>query len=296
MPVNSMHRKDVKMTQYKKILVIGSGPIIIGQAAEFDYSGTQACHVLKEEGIQTILLNPNPATIMTDRSSADKVYLEPLTIETVEKILQVEQPDGIICTLGGQTALNLAMEIEAANFCTLYNTTLLGTQGEAIRKGEDREVFRNLMHSINIPIIQSKTVFSLEEGLDVASTIGYPVIVRPGFTLGGTGGGIADNPEELRSILEKGLSLSPVHQALIEKSIRGWKEIEFEIMRDKNGNSVSICHMENIDPVGIHTGDSIVVAPCQTLSDREIQMLRSAAIRITDVVGVVGACNVQFAL
>lgn len=284
------------MSAFKKILVIGSGPIIIGQAAEFDYSGTQACHVLKEEGIETILLNPNPATIMTDRSSADKVYLEPLTLITIEKILQKEAPDGIICSLGGQTALNLAMEIDAAGLCQKYNTKILGTPVEAILKGEDREVFRNLMQEIGIPIIQSKTVTSLEEGLDAASSIGYPIIVRPGFTLGGTGGGIADNPEELRSILEKGLILSPVHQALIEKSIRGWKEIEFEIMRDHRGNAISVCHMENVDPVGIHTGDSIVVAPCQTLSDREIQMLRTAAIKITDSVGVIGACNVQFAL
>lgn len=280
----------------KKVLVLGSGPIVIGQAAEFDYSGTQACQALKEENITIILLNPNPATIMTDASSADKIYLEPLDLDTVEKIIIAEKPDGILCNLGGQTALNLALEIANAGFCEKYGIEILGSGIDAIRKGEDREIFRALMQEINVPIIESKTITSIEEALDTAGHIGYPVIVRPAFTLGGTGGGIADTPEILKDILEKGLALSPVNQALIEKSISGWKEIEFEIMRDARGNAVSVCHMENLDPVGIHTGDSIVVAPCQTLSDKEIQMLRSCALKIADAVNVIGACNVQFAL
>lgn len=280
----------------KKVLVLGSGPIVIGQAAEFDYSGTQACQALKEENITVILLNPNPATIMTDASSADKIYLEPLDLDTVEKILIAEKPDGILCNLGGQTSLNLALEIANAGFCEKYGVEILGSGIDAIRKGEDREIFRALMQEIKVPIIESKTITSIEEALDTAGHIGYPVIVRPAFTLGGTGGGIADTPEILKDILEKGLALSPVNQALIEKSISGWKEIEFEIMRDMRGNAVSVCHMENLDPVGIHTGDSIVVAPCQTLSDKEIQMLRSCALKIADAVNVIGACNVQFAL
>ena len=284
------------MKKFNKILVIGSGPIIIGQAAEFDYSGTQACQVLKEEGIEVILLNPNPATIMTDTSSADKVYLEPLTIQTVEKIFIEEQPCGILCNLGGQTALNLAIELSEHGILEKYNIEMLGSSIDTIKKGEDREIFRNLMNEINEPIVQSEIVHTIEDGLNTAGHIGYPVIVRPAFTLGGTGGGIADTPEELKEILTKGLILSPVHRALIEKSIKGWKEIEFEIMRDHKGNSISVCHMENLDPVGIHTGDSIVVVPCQTLSDKEIQMLRSSAIHITSEVGVIGACNVQFAL
>ncbi len=284
------------MKDLKKVLVIGSGPIIIGQAAEFDYSGTQACHALKEEGIEVILLNPNPATIMTDSSSADKVYLEPLTTKTVEEIFIAEQPDGIICTLGGQTALNLAMDLDQEGLLQKYNVTMLGSDIEAIKKGEDRDIFRNLMQQINIPIVNSAIIHSLEEGLNIAGSIGYPVIVRPAFTLGGTGGGLADTPEELKEILARGLALSPVSQALIEKSIKGWKEVEFEVMRDANGTAISVCHMENLDPVGIHTGDSIVIAPCQTLADKEIQMLRSAALFITDQVGVIGACNVQFAL
>jgi len=284
------------MSLLKKILVIGSGPIIIGQAAEFDYSGTQACHALKEEGIEVLLLNPNPATIMTDHSSADKVYLEPLSIETVEQILINENPDGIICNMGGQTALNLAIDLHDAGIPQKYNTKILGTSIDAIKKGEDRELFRTLMQDIQEPIVESEVIHTIEEGLNVAGHIGYPVIVRPAYTLGGTGGGIADTPEALKEILEKGLTLSPVCQALVEKSIKGWKEVEFEIMRDHKGNTISVCNMENLDPVGIHTGDSIVIAPCQTLADHEIQMLRSAAIKITSAVGVVGACNVQFAL
>ncbi|MGL4393831.1 MAG: carbamoyl-phosphate synthase (glutamine-hydrolyzing) large subunit [Brevinema sp.] len=284
------------MSKYNKVLVIGSGPIIIGQAAEFDYSGTQACHALKEEGIEVLLLNPNPATIMTDSSAADKVYLEPLTVETVEQIFINEQPDGILCNLGGQSALNLAMELDKHGTLEKYNVQILGSDIATIKKGEDRDIFAKLMQELDIPIIESAIVYSLEEGLDKASMIGYPIIVRPAFTLGGTGGGIANNPEELREILEKGLSLSPVSQALIEKSIKGWKEVEFEVMRDAHGTAISVCHMENLDPVGIHTGDSIVVTPCQTLADKEIQMLRSAALRIASEVGIIGACNVQFAL
>lgn len=284
------------MKNLKKVLVIGSGPIIIGQAAEFDYSGTQACHALKEEKIEVILLNPNPATIMTDSSSADKVYFEPITIETIEKICIQEKPDGIICTMGGQTALNIAMELHKHGITEKYNLKMLGSGIDAIKKGEDREIFRKLMQDINEPIVESEIIHTIEEGLNTAGHIGYPVIVRPAFTLGGTGGGIADTPEELKEILAKGLSLSPVTQALVEKSIKGWKEVEFEIMRDHKGNAISVCHMENLDPVGIHTGDSIVVAPCQTLSDYEIQMLRTSALHITSEVGVIGACNVQFAL
>ncbi|MGL5956531.1 MAG: carbamoyl-phosphate synthase (glutamine-hydrolyzing) large subunit, partial [Brevinema sp.] len=284
------------MNHLKKVLVVGSGPIIIGQAAEFDYSGTQACHALKEEKIEVLLLNPNPATIMTDASSADKVYLEPLTIETVEKIFIEEKPDGILCNLGGQTALNLAMDLHKHGILDKYQVRMLGSSIDTIKKGEDRDIFRHLMQDLHIPIVESAIIHSLEEGLNIAGTIGYPVIVRPAFTLGGTGGGLADTPEELKEILSRGLALSPVNQALIEKSIKGWKEIEFEIMRDEHGTCISVCHMENLDPVGIHTGDSIVIAPCQTLADREIQMLRSAALYITDQVGIVGACNVQFAL
>ena len=284
------------MEKLKKVLVIGSGPIIIGQAAEFDYSGTQACHALKEEGIEVLLLNPNPATIMTDASSADKVYLEPLIVETVEAIFIAEQPDGIIYTMGGQSALNLAMELHKLGIPEKYNVKILGSDISAIIKGEDREIFRSLMQEIGEPIVESEIIHTIEEGLNTAGHIGYPVIVRPAFTLGGTGGGIAESPEELKEILAKGLALSPVSQALVEKSIKGWKEVEFEIMRDHKGNGISVCHMENLDPVGIHTGDSIVVTPCQTLADHEIQMLRSSALHITEKVGIIGACNVQFAL
>ncbi len=230
------------MENLKKVLVIGSGPIIIGQAAEFDYSGTQACHALKEQGIEVLLLNPNPATIMTDSSSADKVYLEPLTIETVEKIFAEEQPDGVLCNLGGQTALNLAMDLHQHGIFEKYGVRILGSDIETIKKGEDRDIFRSLMKEINIPVVDSEIIHTLEEGLNVAAKIGYPVIVRPAFTLGGTGGGLADTPEELKEILARGLALSPVSQALIEKSIKGWKEVEFEVMRDANGTAISVCH------------------------------------------------------
>lgn len=280
----------------KKTLVIGSGPIIIGQAAEFDYSGTQACETLKKEGIEVILINSNPATIMTDKAVADRIYIEPITLEFVEKVIAKERPDSILAGMGGQTALNMAVELKENGILDKYNVQVMGTSIESIKRGEDRELFREAMEKINEPIIESKIVETLKEGFEVARIIGYPVVVRPAYTLGGTGGGFAHNPTELEDILSKGLSLSRVGQVLIEKSILGWKEIEYEVIRDKNGNSITVCNMENIDPVGIHTGDSIVVAPSQTLSDREYQMLRTSALKIVNEIGVIGGCNVQFAL
>ena len=280
----------------KKTLVIGSGPIIIGQAAEFDYSGTQACETLKKEGIEVVLVNSNPATIMTDTAVADRIYIEPITVEFVEKIIAKERPDSILAGMGGQTALNMAVELYEKGILDKYGVKVIGTPIEAIRRGEDRELFREAMEKINEPIIQSKIVETLEEGYKVANEIGYPVVVRPAYTLGGTGGGFANNDTELEDILSKGLALSRVGQVLIEKSILGWKEIEYEVVRDSNGNTITVCNMENIDPVGIHTGDSIVVAPSQTLSDREYQMLRTSAIKIVNEIGVIGGCNVQFAL
>ena len=287
MPLN----KDIK-----KVLVIGSGPIIIGQAAEFDYSGTQACQALKEEGIEVVLVNSNPATIMTDKEVADKVYLEPLTIEFVEKVIAKEKPDSLLAGMGGQTGLNLAVELHDAGILEKYNVNVIGTSIESIKEGEDRELFRNMMNRIQEPVIQSEIITELEAGISYASKIGYPIIVRPAYTLGGTGGGIADNEEELRVILESGLQLSTIGQVLLEKSVKGWKEVEYEVMRDSYGNCITVCNMENIDPVGIHTGDSIVVAPSQTLSDKEYQMLRTASINIINAVGIEGGCNVQFAL
>lgn len=280
----------------KKVLVLGSGPIIIGQAAEFDYSGTQACRALKEEGIETVLVNSNPATIMTDLNVADRVYIEPLNIEYLEKIIAKEQPDSLLAGMGGQTALNLAVELHDKGILEKYNVNIIGTPVEAIKVGEDRELFKELMKNINQPIIESEIVTDLEGGKVAALKIGYPVIVRPAFTLGGTGGGIASNEEELIEILPKGLSFSLNGQVLIEKSIKGWKEIEYEVMRDAVGTCITICNMENFDPVGVHTGDSIVVAPSQTLSDVEYQMLRSASIKIIDAIGIQGGCNVQLAL
>ncbi len=280
----------------KKVLVIGSGPIVIGQAAEFDYSGTQACEALKEEGIEVVLINSNPATIMTDRKTADKVYIEPMTIECIEKIIIREKPDSILPGMGGQTALNLAVELKDSGILEKYNVNVIGTSIEAIKKGEDRELFRDVMLKIGEPVIESSIVTSLEEGIEFAAKIGYPLVVRPAYTLGGSGGGIAGNPEELKNILLKGLQLSRAGQVLLEKSILGWKEIEYEVIRDKNGNCITVCNMENIDPVGIHTGDSIVVAPSQTLSDKEYQMLRTSSIKIINEIGIVGGCNVQFAL
>lgn len=280
----------------KKTLVIGSGPIIIGQAAEFDYSGTQACETLKKEGIEVILINSNPATIMTDKAVADKIYIEPITAEFVEKVIAKERPDSILAGMGGQTALNMAVELNDKGILEKYNVRVIGTSIESIKRGEDRELFREAMNKIGEPTIESKIVETLEDGFKVAKEIGYPVVVRPAYTLGGTGGGIADNPQELEDILLKGLKLSRVGQVLIEKSILGWKEVEYEVIRDKDGNCITVCNMENIDPVGIHTGDSIVVAPSQTLSDREYQMLRTSALKIINEIGVVGGCNVQFAL
>ncbi|AKN31137.1 carbamoyl phosphate synthase large subunit [Clostridium carboxidivorans P7] len=280
----------------KKVLVIGSGPIVIGQAAEFDYSGTQACEALREEGIEVVLINSNPATIMTDKETADKVYLEPLTLEFVEKVIKEERPDSLLAGMGGQTGLNLAVELYDKGILDKYNVKVIGTSIESIKEGEDRELFRNMMNRIGQPVIESEIITDMESGMAFASKIGYPVIVRPAYTLGGTGGGIAENEEELEEILESGLQLSSIGQVLLEKSVKGWKEIEYEVMRDSFGNCITVCNMENIDPVGIHTGDSIVVAPSQTLSDKEYQMLRSASIDIINAVGIEGGCNVQLAL
>lgn len=280
----------------KKVLMLGSGPIVIGQGAEFDYSGTQCCEALREEGLEVVLLNSNPATIMTDKEMADKIYIEPMNCKTIEKILEEEGVDGIIASMGGQTALNLGLELHEKGILEKYKVPLLGTGVDSIIKGEDRQAFKNLMESIGEPIIESYIAQSLEEALAWGEKITYPVIVRPAYTLGGAGGGIAENEGELKAIAEQGLAQSPVHQILVEKSIKGWKEVEYEIVRDSYGNAIAVCNMENLDPVGIHTGDSIVVAPSQTLSDREYQMLRHAAIKIVHAVGVEGACNVQFAL
>jgi carbamoyl-phosphate synthase large subunit len=279
-----------------KVLVIGSGPIVIGQAAEFDYAGTQACLALKEEGIQVVLLNNNPATIMTDSNIADIVYMEPLTVESVEEIIKIEQPDGIIGTLGGQTGLNLIVDLYHKNILKKYNVKVLGTSVESIQKGEDREKFRKLMMEQNEPIPESQIVHSVKEGKDFAAEIGFPIIVRPAYTLGGEGGGFAYNQEELESLLQNGLKLSPIHQVLIEKSIKGWKEVEYEVMRDDNDTCIIVCNMENLDPVGVHTGDSIVVAPSQTLTDRQYQILRNASLKIIRKLEIVGGCNIQFAL
>ncbi|WP_246927010.1 carbamoyl-phosphate synthase large subunit, partial [Clostridioides difficile] len=285
-----------KLDNIKKTLVLGSGPIIIGQAAEFDYSGTQACQALKEEGIEVVLVNSNPATIMTDKEIADKIYIEPLTIEFIEKIIEKERPDSLLAGMGGQTGLNLAVELYEKGILDKYGVKIIGTSVESIKKGEDRDIFREVMKEINQPVIVSDIVTDLQAGLDYALTIGYPVVVRPAYTLGGTGGGIAENEEELREILSHGLQLSPVGQVLLEKSIKGWKEIEYEVMRDGNGNCITVCNMENVDPVGVHTGDSIVVAPSQTLSDEEYQLLRKASIDIINAIEVQGGCNVQIAL
>ena len=284
-------KKDIK-----KVLVIGSGPIIIGQAAEFDYSGTQACQALKEEGIEVVLINSNPATIMTDTEIADKVYIEPLTLEFVEKVIAKERPDSLLAGMGGQTGLNLAVDLYDNGILDKYNVNVIGTSIESIKEGEDRELFRNMMNRINEPVIESEIITDLEAGVQYVNKIGYPVIVRPAYTLGGTGGGIANNEKELRETLESGLQLSTIGQVLLEKSVKGWKEVEYEVMRDSYGNCITVCNMENIDPVGIHTGDSIVVAPSQTLSDKEYQMLRTASINIINAVGIEGGCNVQFAL
>jgi carbamoyl-phosphate synthase large subunit len=280
----------------QKVLVIGSGPIIIGQAAEFDYAGTQACRAIKEEGIAVILLNSNPATIMTDVDIADAVYMEPITLESVVKILEKEQPDGIIANLGGQIGLNMALALDKAGILKEKGVPVLGMPLEAIYRAEDRELFKDTMQEIDEPIPESAIVHSIREALEFADQIGYPLIVRPAYTLGGTGGGSCGNEEELINTVNRGLKSSPIQQVLIERSVAGYKEIEFEVMRDANDNCITICSMENLDPVGIHTGDSIVAAPAQTLTDEEYQMLRSASIKIIRALKIAGGCNIQFAL
>ena len=280
----------------KKVLMIGSGPIVIGQAAEFDYAGTQACRSLKEEGIEVVLLNSNPATIMTDKDIADKVYIEPLTVEVVEQLILKEKPDSVLPTLGGQAGLNLAMELEERGFLKEHNVRLIGTTSETIKKAEDRQEFKDTMEKIGEPIAASLVVRNVEDGIAFSKKIGYPVVLRPAYTLGGSGGGIANNEEELIEILENGLRLSRVGEVLVERCIAGWKEIEYEVMRDGAGNCITVCNMENIDPVGVHTGDSIVVAPSQTLGDKEYQMLRTSALNIITELGITGGCNVQYAL
>jgi carbamoyl-phosphate synthase large subunit len=282
--------------ELKKVLVIGSGPIVIGQAAEFDYAGTQACIALKEEGIEVILINSNPATIMTDEAIADKVYIEPLTLSSIEEIIKKEKPDGLIGTLGGQTGLNLTVQLDEQKILQKYGVQLLGTSVESIQNGEDRERFRNLMLEIGEPIPESAIIQSLEEGYKFVGKIGYPVIIRPAYTLGGDGGGFAYNDEEFEIGIKKGLAASPIHQVLVERSIKGWKEVEYEVMRDANDTCIIVCNMENLDPVGVHTGDSIVVAPSQTLNDVQYQLLRDSSVKVIRELGIIGGCNIQFAL
>ncbi|MCI6914690.1 MAG: carbamoyl-phosphate synthase large subunit, partial [Lachnospiraceae bacterium] len=285
-----------KNSNIKKVVVIGSGPIVIGQAAEFDYAGTQACRSLEEEGIEVVLINSNPATIMTDKDIADKVYIEPLTVDVVKHVIKKERPDSVLPTLGGQAALNIAMELEESGFLKAHNVRLLGTSAKSIKKAEDRLEFKKTMEKIHQPVAPSQVVTSIKDGLDFVQVIGYPVVLRPAYTLGGSGGGIAKNEEEFVEILENGLRLSRVGQVLVERSIAGWKEVEYEVMRDANDTCITVCNMENLDPVGVHTGDSIVVAPSQTLTDRDHQMLRTAALSIISELDIRGGCNVQFAL
>ena len=280
----------------KKVLVIGSGPIVIGQAAEFDYAGTQACRSLKEEGVEVVLVNSNPATIMTDKEIADEVYIEPLTVDVLEKIIAKEKPDSVLPTLGGQAGLNLGMELEEQGILEKYGVKLIGTTAETIFKAEDRQAFKDTMEKIGEPCAASQVVNNVQDGIKFTNTIGYPVVLRPAFTLGGSGGGIAHNEQELVDILTNGLRLSRVGEVLVERCIAGWKEIEYEVMRDANGNCITVCNMENIDPVGVHTGDSIVVAPSQTLGDKEYQMLRTSALNIISELNITGGCNVQYAL
>ena len=287
MPLNS---------KIKKVLVIGSGPIVIGQAAEFDYSGTQAVKSLIEEGIEVVLVNSNPATIMTDKETAHKVYIEPLTVEFLLKIIHKEKPDGLLPTLGGQTALNLAVKLEEGGHLKRLGVQLLGCKVDTIQKAEDRKLFKDLMKELGEPVPDSRIVTSIQESLEFAHKIGYPLIVRPAFTLGGTGGGIAQNEQELINISNSGIASSPIGQILVERSIAGFKELEYEVIRDSRDNCIIVCNMENIDPVGVHTGDSIVVAPSQTLSDKEYQMLRSSALRIIRALKIEGGCNVQYAI
>ncbi|MBR2530192.1 MAG: ATP-grasp domain-containing protein, partial [Lachnospiraceae bacterium] len=279
-----------KREDIKKILVIGSGPIVIGQAAEFDYAGTQACLALREEGYEVVLCNSNPATIMTDEVIADKVYMEPLTLEFVAKIIRMERPDAILAGIGGQTGLNIAVALEKKGVLDECDVKLLGTGTRSIELAEDREKFKELCESLGEPVLPSLIAESVEEGLEAARTIGYPVVLRPAYTLGGTGGGFADDENECRSILKNAIALSPVHQVLVEKSVKGYKEIEYEVIRDANDTALTVCNMENIDPVGIHTGDSIVVCPSQTLANKEYQMLRSSALKIIRALKVEGGC------
>ena len=285
-----------KRSDIKKVLVIGSGPIIIGQAAEFDYAGTQACRSLKEEGIEVCLVNSNPATIMTDKQIADQVYIEPLTVDVLKQIILKEKPDSVLPTLGGQAGLNLGMELAESGFLEENGVKLIGTTAETIFRAEDRQAFKDTMEKIGEPCAASLVVNTVEDGIKFTNTIGYPVVLRPAFTLGGSGGGIAHNEEELVEILTNGLRLSRVGEVLVERCIAGWKEIEYEVMRDANGNCITVCNMENIDPVGVHTGDSIVVAPSQTLGDKEYQMLRTSALNIISELNITGGCNVQYAL
>ena len=280
----------------KKVLVIGSGPIVIGQAAEFDYAGAQACRVLRQQGIQVVLVNSNPATIMTDRALADEIYLEPLNVTTLKRIILKEKPDSLLAGLGGQTGLTLAMQLSKEGFLQQNGVRLLGTNAEAINKAEDRQLFKQTMQQIGQPTVPSDIAETVEKALQIAEKIGYPVIVRPAFTLGGAGGGVAENAEQLKTVAFTGLEASPITQILVERYIFGWKEIEFETMRDGVGNVIAVCSMENVDPVGVHTGDSVVVAPALTLSDRELQMLRTASLNIISALDIVGGCNCQFAL
>src|SRR3954452_15509149 len=284
------------MTKPSKVLILGSGPIVIGQAAEFDYSGSQACRSLREEGVTTVLVNSNPATIMNDEDTADVVYIEPLTVEVVERIIERERPDGLLPTLGGQTGLNLAMALAEAGVLEKYNVRMLGTTVDTIRTAEDREAFKELLISIGEPVPESETETTMEEAEAVRQRIGLPLVIRPAYTLGGTGGGIAHTDEQYRRIVEGGLAASPITQILVERSLLGWKELEYEMMRDSNDNCITICNMENFDPMGVHTGDSIVVAPSQTLTDKEYQMLRTAALKIIRALGIEGGCNIQFGL
>ncbi len=280
----------------RTVFVIGSGPIVIGQAAEFDYAGTQACRALREEGVRVVLVNSNPATIMTDEDVADVVYIEPLTVDVLRRIIQRERPDGLLPTLGGQTGLNLAVQLAEAGVLEKYNVRMLGTPLESIKKAEDRALFKETLESIGEPSIASAICHTLEEAHAFARLVPPPLIIRPAYTLGGTGGGIADTWDELDARVLAGLHASPIHQILLERSLLGWKEVEYEVMRDSADTCITICNMENFDPVGVHTGDSIVVAPSQTLSDRDYQMLRSASLRIIRALGIEGGCNIQFAL
>ncbi|MBQ4188848.1 MAG: carbamoyl-phosphate synthase large subunit, partial [Bacteroidales bacterium] len=285
-----------KRTDINKIMVIGSGPIVIGQAAEFDYAGTQACLALKEEGYEVVLVNSNPATIMTDTHMADKVYMEPLDLEYVAKIIRYERPDAIVPGLGGQTGLNLAVKLARKGVLDECHVEILGTSFHSIEQAEDRELFKELCIELGEPVIPSQICYSIEEAVETAHKIGFPVVLRPAFTLGGTGGGFASNEAELTEMMRNALALSPVHQVLIEKSVKGYKEIEFEVMRDKNDTAITICSMENVDPVGIHTGDSVVVAPVQTLADKEYEILRASALKLIRALKIEGGCNIQFAL